>query len=272
MRVFIHLGFHKTGTTSAQALLRENRKLLRRHLYFYLKWRFEDVTFASRGFSTWRDPLTREKFRWRWDAFLQDLTLDPGKPLLLSSEELTGHLPGRQGLADYSAAPLLAADMAKGVFSRWGGDTELTFIYTTRDPDSWLRSAYNHHIARTDLALDWQAYRDQFAASADFAPIIAQTAELVPNAQVLTRALEDSVKTRLGPGSALIEPIGLPDAVVNALDPVSQRNPALTAEQIAYCLRLNRSAMPDEERLRLKTALIDQTIETAAMDKPSATD
>ncbi len=257
-RVVIHAGFHKTGTSSAQAMLRENRGLLRRYIRFYLKWKFESVTQAARGFSTWRDDLSREKFRWRFARLLEGTGADLRKPLLLSSEEFSGHLPGRQGLADYSAAPLLAADLATAVYQHFGADTDLTFVYTTRNPRDWLRSAYIHHVTRSDLTLSYDEYLEKFGASADLDDIADRVQQAVGLAKVVTYSLEFTKRTRLGPCHGLIEAMDLPETVVDALVPVSRRNTAPSAGDIELCLELNRSDMPRKHRQARKQALIGE--------------
>lgn len=263
MRIVIHPGFHKTGTTSAQALLRENRKELRRHTHFFLKWRFEDVTFASRGYSTWRDAFAREKFRFRLLSFLGELDLNPDKPLLLTSEELAGHLPGRAGIRDYGATADLCEDLADAVRHRFGADADLRFVFTTRAAQPWLRSAWGHHVARSDMTLDWEEYREAFAGAADFAAVLDAVRDRVGGASVVSQSLEDLALMRLGPGKALLDAVGVPLQAQDRLQPVSVRNSALGPASLAECLALNRADMDAKTRDTRKKALVEAAIAAA---------
>ena len=70
-RIVVHAGFHKTGTSTVQALLRDNREALKPYLRSMLKGGMTELLSAARGFSTWRDPVTLAKFDHRLRAMLQ---------------------------------------------------------------------------------------------------------------------------------------------------------------------------------------------------------
>ena len=106
-RIIIHAGFHKTGTSTIQATLRENREAMKKHVALRLRWHMKDLVAATRGYSTWRDPLTLIKVQDRFTTLMDDLPGMPRRTLVISAEELAGHLPGRGELDDYSAAPIL---------------------------------------------------------------------------------------------------------------------------------------------------------------------
>jgi hypothetical protein len=106
-RVIIHAGFHKTGTSTIQATLRENRVAMKRHVALRMRWHMKDLVAATRGYSTWRDPLTMIKVQHRFGLMLNELPVMPRRTLIISSEELAGHLPGRDDITDYCALCVL---------------------------------------------------------------------------------------------------------------------------------------------------------------------
>ena len=95
-KVIIHAGFHKTGTSSLQQVLRANRPLLQPELAMRLKGQMPDLTHATRGYSTWRDDLTLVKAATRFGAVLDGLVAMPKRALLLSAEEFSGYMKEAQ--------------------------------------------------------------------------------------------------------------------------------------------------------------------------------
>ena len=76
-KIVIHAGFHKTGTSSVQAVLRANRKALMPSVAIRLKGQMQELMHATRGYSTYGTENALEKVRLRFDALLADL---PGMP------------------------------------------------------------------------------------------------------------------------------------------------------------------------------------------------
>ena len=86
-RIILHAGFHKTGTTTIQATLRENRAAIKRQVALRLRWHMKDIISASRGYSTDEDPLTLIKVQTRF-----------GHLMRISSQEEAGRLgPNSRG-------------------------------------------------------------------------------------------------------------------------------------------------------------------------------
>jgi len=112
-RIVVRAGFHKTGTTSAQSFLAENGPVLR------------PAMALGMGY----------KFRRRFQSYLNGLNLGK-RDLLISSEELSGHMPGRGDLADYSAAPILMREN-KDVLKTTYPNCDLTFVFTLRKAETW---------------------------------------------------------------------------------------------------------------------------------------
>lgn len=115
--LILHAGFHKTGTSSLQQTLKTNRGALKTHCNLVLKFRLKELLHATRGYSTWRDPLSLAKLAHRADTWLADQPDYMHRGLIASAEEFAGHMPGREGIDDYSAAldllpELVAASVA----------------------------------------------------------------------------------------------------------------------------------------------------------------
>lgn len=255
-RLIIHAGFHKTGTTTVQRALRVNRALLKPYLRSVLKPPLVDTLHASRGFSTWRDPITLQKFRRRFHDVLASITGMPRRCLVISAEELSGHLPGRDHLDDYSAAVELAREMA-AVAAEVMPEAELVFYYSTRAADPWLRSAYWQHVRASSMTLDFEDYCARYAGSADLDGVIDAVASAQP-ARVERAALDAQRDAPAGPVSPLLDLCDVPAEVQARLD-VSIANPALGDDVLAALLQANRDIDDLDRRKEVKAAILAST-------------
>lgn len=206
-RIVIHAGFHKTGTSSVQQVLRINRPALKPVLRSVLKGGMTDLIHAARGFSTWRDPLTLNKFATRFRALLSRQTNMPRRIFCLSGEELAGHMPGRGALADYSAAAVLAAEMMR-ICGQLFPNAELALYYSTRAPEAWLRSAYWEHVKSSSMTLDWAEFHDTYGGAADLDRIVDDIAAAHPGKVHRTR-LEQTADLPAGPATPVLDLCGV---------------------------------------------------------------
>lgn len=254
-KIVIHAGFHKTGTTTVQQVLKKNAKLLWPHMAIGLRNRFGDLLHASRGYSTWRDPLTLAKFSHRFDAFIQGLDLGPKRQLVISAEELSGHLPGRGDLADYSAAPVLMGEIVQILENRFQ-TPDITFYFSTRAADPWLKSAYWEHVKASRMTLDFDAYFARYKASANLDEAAAQIAQQVAPYRVVTRSLESCADLVLGPADPLLDLLDIPAPRRALLQPQPQANQARSRDVLSAFLALNRSDISDQEVGQAKRAYL----------------
>lgn len=260
-RIVIHAGFHKTGTSSVQHVLRDNRAALRPMVRSVLKGVMRDVLHASRGFSTWRDPFSLIKFRARFQTLLEKNAAMPQSTLCVSAEELSGHLPGRGDLMDYSAAPDLAVEMAS-VAAECYPHAKVCFFYSTREPDVWLKSAYWEHVKSSSLTLDWDAFDNKYRAAADLNGIVAQIAERV-SCPVYHTPLEASRSLPAGPATPLLKLCGVPPNIIDTLTRSAPVNEQQDQTVLLALLAANRDYPERNARKAAKLAILK-----AAREKP----
>lgn len=241
-RIVIHAGFHKTGTSSVQQLLRKNRKALMPALAIRLKGQMKPLIHAARGYSTWRDPLTLAKVAHRFDTLLADLPDMPRRTLVVSGEELSGHMPGRPDIADYSAAPILASTYATAIAARFP-QTEIAFLFTTRTRDAWLESAYWEHVKSSSMTLDFDSFAANLA-NTDLTDTIQSVRAATPF-PVHTATFEqngDPIKT-------LLDLCDVPPAIRTQLIHTKAANTRLPHNVLLELLAANR-AYPDRAQLK----------------------
>lgn len=255
MRIILHAGFHKTGTTSVQQFLRANRAPLRRHLRLFTRLGQEPLCDAARAFSIRRDPLDRAVLAAEWGRFLAALDPDDPRPVLMSSEDLAGHMPGRHGLMHYDAATMILADLA----AMLPADAALTVAFSLRGMTAWRRSCWAQHVRATRHAGDLDAYMTPVTDLAGDAQAVAVAVAVAvaDRAQVVTWALEDQATARFGPATPLLALVALPDRVLARLTPPALANPTLPDAALAELLALNRSALDRAALAAAKRAVID---------------
>ncbi|WP_370399229.1 hypothetical protein [Sulfitobacter sp. JB4-11] len=253
-RIILHAGFHKTGTSTLQNTLRENRVRMKKHTALRLRWHMKELVSATRGYSTWRDPVTLDKVQTRFAALMDDLPGMPRRTLIVSAEELAGHLPGRGTLEDYSAAPILLYaywEIARQRFPQ----AEIVIYLSTRAAEPWLESAYWQHVETSNMTMDFDAFRDRYHRAADLGGMVAEIASRVP-APVHHCALEDCKDRPLGPADPLLDLCDLPPDVRAALISAPVANARPDAQVRAALLDINRTQQNPNARRAAKDAIL----------------
>ncbi|MEX3316536.1 hypothetical protein [Sulfitobacter sp. PS-8MA] len=256
-RIILHPGFHKTGSSSIQATLRANRAALKPHVALRLRWHMKDLLHATRGYSTWRDPISLLKAEHRFEALLDSLPQMPRRTLLLSAEELAGHLPGRGDLADYSAAPE-ALELFHRTLRRRFPKAEIMVYLSTRAADDWLASAYWEHVRSSSMTLSLAAFTARHAPAAKLDEMRDEITRRLP-CPVHHAALEDCQHLPLGPATPLLELCDLPPDLMARLTLPPPANTRLPAPVLQALLDANRQHADDPQaRRRAKTAILEQ--------------
>ena len=257
-RIIFHAGFHKTGTTSVQATLRENRPLMKPHTALRRRWHMQELLSATRGYSTWRDPLTLIKAQDRFEHVMDGVPDMPERTLIMSAEELCGHLPGRGDLMDYSAAPILLYafwDIAQRRFPK----AEILIYLTTRGADAWLTSAYWEHVQSSDMTLDLDDFRAKYRDAADLDAMCSEITSRLPCA-VHTAALEDCRALPHGPADPLLDLCDLPLSVRAQLVRQPPANKTLAEPVLRALLAANRAYAEPKARKSAKQAILTEAL------------
>ncbi|MEW9918373.1 hypothetical protein AB2B41_02060 [Marimonas sp. MJW-29] len=253
-RIIIHAGFHKTGTSTLQATLRENRAALKKHVALRLRWHMREIVAASRGYSTDQDPLTLIKVQARFGRMINELPGMPRRTLIISSEELCGHLPGRGKLESYAAAPVLLYAYWEIVKTRFP-EADILIYLSTRSPGAWLASAHWEHVKSSNMTLDFDAFCARYAGAADLSGMVSEVAARVP-APVHAHALEDCRDLPLGPAQPLLDLCDIPAEDMAALTPCPPKNSRLDADVLTAMIEANRNHKTPEARNAAKADIL----------------
>lgn len=255
MRIVLHAGFHKTGTTSLQVTLDAHRAALAGFAHIETPQASRCLSHAAeaaRGYCLTGDPAALQAGMAAWVARLPALE---GRHLLVSSEDLVGHIPGRFGVRDYRAAIVTVPAAVAALQARFPEAGVQVFL-TTRTALPWLKSLHWQVALHPELTLKQRRFCKDYASAADFAAVLAPLAQaLKGRAEVSHAPMESLAGRRLGFAEAIYDLVGLSDdlrASLSATDAHNRRSVAGLADQFVL---LNRARLPAEELGRAKMAM-----------------
>lgn len=251
-RIVLHPGFHKTGTSTLQRTLASNRTALAGYAKILLTRQISDLTNATRTWSRRRTPDTLEAVSRAASEMIE--THGGGDlPLLITSEDLSGHMPGRYDLRSYDAAPVLLATIDAALRATIP-DADIRIHFSTRAAEPWLASCHMQHVRYTRMELSVVRYSRVFAESANLDAIVADVAKATPQATVTHKALEDCTG-RLGPLGPILDLVDVPYKHRRTLEKLPPQNVSLPPDLRRTLVELNRSGMNNFELKTVKERL-----------------
>lgn len=253
MQIVLHAGFHKTGTTSVQHMLRDNARPLARQIRAQGRADAEPLCEAARAYSIRPNPLDEALLISEAAQYFASLDSDDPRPVLLSSEDLSGHMPGRHDLRGYRAAPIMAR-IARALAEVWP-DAQLTVVFSTRAHDAWVRSCWSQHVRGTRFTTDWPDYAATYQPLADLPGTVAAVAEALPGHQVTSFDIADCADRPLGPLDPILDLLGVTEKLRARLKPRLRSNPSPPDHVLQKLLILNRSALSNADCAAAKRAV-----------------
>ncbi len=245
-QILLHPGFHRTGTSSIQHFLWLNRDVLSPHLTIRLNRHFKPLAHRCHRYAQSQNPLDLTELISALDQGFAENPVPTDRDLIISSEGLCGDIPGHQDIQDYSAAPALITYISGYLAERFP-DATVRVLLTTREPKSWLSSAYRHVLRRNRITMPEEDFVAQYAQAGAFDQIIAEVAEAISPIETLYLPLELAQTAYLGPGGAVLDQIGIPDHLWKALKPVGIGAQGAAPHIWGQFLAMNRSDRSDEE-------------------------
>lgn len=260
VRVIIHPGFHKTGTSSLQSYLHRHRAALAPYVAFYGKDDFLKAGSAARIYAQKPFPWRLRAFRRRLDAFLTSI---PDAPvIMLSRETFSGAMPGHRRMLGrtitgyHGVAVPLGRQIIAALQARFGPQVQITFVYTLRDREGWIRSVYGHLLRSIHLTQDFHAFRARFPNLMDPAAEARRIVATLGVADAHYFDLADIGSRREGPASAILDLLDVPPAVRAALPPPGHANSGQSAPMEQVFLDMNRAGGPKADLKRRKDAML----------------
>lgn len=214
MKVYIHGGFHKTATSSIQKLLADNAPLAPSGYRFYV---YREHTLVrdlyKRLLFYWRVPssLALKRVRTGLERLREEMVSQQTQTAIVSLESLCGQLPNHRNSASiYPHANTILKEVAD-VFAA----DEPVFMFSTRNVRSWIESLYYYRVRSRGTRMKLE----EFAAVAkyrtlDWDNLVDEVMKDIEAPRHVV-AMEDDLKSPLGPGSTILSIIS-PDGELTA--------------------------------------------------------
>ncbi|MFV0410187.1 MAG: hypothetical protein ACK5LJ_10980 [Paracoccus sp. (in: a-proteobacteria)] len=261
-RVFVHAGFHKTGTKTVQQFLHENGPVIWPRSALVLPARLREVT-TKIGF--WYQDLPEPDLLDLWqstmEAFLQSLDLAPGtngrpgRDLIVSAENMIGRMPNGSGPRPYPVAVELLDRLLRAL-RVLPPPNEITIYLSLRPHQQWVRSIHSH------LALKNIRLRDdleQFAAQMSQTSITDEAQRIIdalPAARVITHDIGRLNDEPFGIAQPFVDFLGLPAANLARLTLPRHVYRSADPALVARLIELNRSKLDSASLAHAKKDLI----------------
>ncbi|WP_456387570.1 hypothetical protein [Profundibacter sp.] len=258
-RVVIHAGFHKTGTTTAQRFLMHNGEHIWPHHAIAIQHRIRDPLQFALSYSTGAGQIALDEFRSRFRVFLETLNLGAERGLIISAENLAGMMPGKNALVEgYTACPVLMKVVAECIEQVIDPNPDMTFHFSTRGKDAWLRSIWWHNLSKTRLTDNFNDFADALGPTCDLENTVQQVRKVIAPYPVTSMPLEQTTGQKFGPATPLIDLLNLPDTARNALQNIPAENVMPSRDLVKAFLKLNRSDLSNPDLVAAKQELLER--------------
>ncbi len=259
-RVIVHAGFHKTGTTSLQSYLAQNRARLAPFFAYYGQNDFKSAGARARVFAQRPFPWRMAKFRAAFHAFLDDIP--DADTIVLSRETFCGVMPGhrtwrRRTIKDFKTAGIpLCRTVIQLLRERFGPDVRIEFLFTTREREAWIRSVYGHLLRSIHLRVEFEEFRAGFPNLIDLEEEAKRIASALDGCTTHIRAMESYGTHHNGPAAAILELAGVDAATCATLPRAARANEGQPPELEAAFLELNRSGKSKHTLRHMKNEML----------------
>lgn len=249
MRIFLHCGFHKTGTTSFQHYMMENQdhwpegfaamtramplvRALRQRIHEYYQWPNALTAFASRA--------TAQAVKRRIESLGADT-------VIFSMEGVSGMVPDEKDRASvYPNSNFGLTCLYEAL-----AEHEPTILFSTREKSAWIKSVYGHRVRVRGLGMDYETFSSRAKyVSMDWDSLIATTTKGI-DAPVVVRAMEDDLHEGGMPGWHFLELAGLGDEARKDWESVGRRQRGLNESEIEFAQKAWVRALPGAIRRRV---------------------
>ncbi|WP_165798793.1 hypothetical protein [Shimia abyssi] len=223
-----------------------NSNCLRRNLQVFTRKHMIELCEAARAYSVSREMSDLLAFSAEFAALVEQIDPTERRPVIISSEDLSGCMPGRRGLTDYRAAPILMKAMSETAARAFNAEYKLTYYFSTRQSDEWLRSCYAQHLRATRMSATLSEYCEKYRSSADLDRIVDGVRLAVGASSVVATPLESLSKRRLGPLGGLFDALEVPSKIRSRVKALPPSNVSLPQELLDEFLLANRSDLDDD--------------------------
>jgi hypothetical protein len=244
MRIAVHAGFHKTGTTSFQNLILANMKLAPAGIRFEVPHLPLIIRFreALKVYHLSQSAVDYDAMRHAFATIVNESHNAKESTLFVSLETICGRVFGPWERGVYpTARPVLE------MIAQVSEEHDLTFLFSTRNPDTWVRSVHAHMTQHYGLRIPLAEFvqLDTFRAI-DWDDLV-KTFTNGLGAKVHVASLEESKDLRLGPLSSFLD-LFLDEPELSRWQPVPPANLSISPAAIKLVQSRLMRSLPDRMR------------------------
>ncbi|MEP1766939.1 MAG: SGNH/GDSL hydrolase family protein [Sulfitobacter sp.] len=235
-RLVIHLGYHKTGSSSIQRWLADHAEELSGHMTCYnlVDGTANPLKFAANSMVL--GLVNAEQFRERADEWAQMFRDDPRDVICVTDESLPG-LPLGSLTRDYREtgiyprAPEIIRIMAEAF-----ADFDPIFVVFEREGEAWLKSMHNQMYKQQSLSDDYASFIDKYDPKVDWPALRAALAHEIEQGtegrgQLVACSFEDEFAKSAVGEMTLFKLLDIPvDILASCRPQLSHINPSLPLE------------------------------------------
>lgn len=255
-RVLFRIGFHKTGTTSANRFLQDNRGIIEPHAALMLHRETRPIT---RWVSTYRqlgDPAALQVLQDDLEGAFAALSLQ-GRDLIISDEDFLGSLPLGDGPDPYPDAARLVA-VFRAAMRALPQPVQLTLSLSMRATPDWAQSVHAHlvrKLTRVRMTEDATSFTARLIANGPETTVAAIRAAH-PDLHLQLDRMDDLLPQRHGLGQPFVDFLDLPQGEQARLTPAGHHLRGQSAQMTERLLQLNRSDLDDDALAAAKKSLL----------------
>lgn len=229
MEVCLHIGLHKTGTTSLQALLEHNRARLGPDvaIFNHNSDALLPVQRACLAFARNPGPETGAAISDPLAQLLAAEAMRGRRKVLVSSEMLSGPVPALHRKGPLGGHAVQIAPWLRKAVEGFRAE----FCLYIRDQERWLISLHAHLLRSRGIRLTRRAFLQRVADQGFRIEELAEATSAALGAAQVFR-MEDEIATRLGPGTGFLNLAGFDDAALAELEPVAPQNTGLSKQTV----------------------------------------
>jgi len=273
-KIIVHMGFHKTGSTYVQELLKLNAGRLPEGFVALhqasphtARLRRACLSFQKARRAGPEAPEAKvqaETIVAECRAILERHAGD-AHTVLISDEELAGYMPGRLGArAVYPCLAELCRLLREGFAPH-----PVQFVFYTREPEGWLKSVYNQAVKQHKVTKRYHRFRQDLIGSPDLAAHAAVIREEFGAEAVSVFSFEEERQIRDRPfGASLFALAGLPEALCRDFEIAGiNRNESLHPIARELMRSLNETALTSEQIVTIKDVFLRREMLFSALGR-----
>ncbi|MBN9307905.1 hypothetical protein [Devosia sp.] len=231
--VYLHCGFHKTGTTSLQALLARNlghmpegsMSLVHSHPLV------RQFGTAAKAYDRKPSKTTTAGLIAAWARLLAEVRAHGAGRVIISTENTFGRIPTiRRG----TVTPYPRAGEILSLLNSVSDGIELRPIVYVREDDAWTASLHRHLVRTRAFSLSLASFQSAFVGFEAGLLGIAHRISREAGTAVEILSFERDLPHRLGIGSSLLALAGLSDESLAPWQPVPRRNEGASDDLVRF--------------------------------------